>query len=69
MEKISNAVKALCILLIKQAPKGWKWLYGLPLYHFTSGLSVPFRLLPTQSKSVNWVFWKEFKGVKLNADK
>ena len=68
LEKISKAVKALCIQLITQSPRGWKWILSLPLYHFTYGLSKPFVPLPTHPHSVKWVFWDVFEEVKLKPD-
>ena len=56
---VRPALKSLALTILQKSnDKNWRWLQVVPLHHFMSGLSCPFKAVPL-NKKIKWNFWAE----------
>ena len=52
------------LLLKKSDQRNWRWLQVVPLFHFLTGLSVPYQTIPVKSEDIKWNFWIELETTR-----
>ena len=61
-QTVNPALKGLALLLLKKSgQRNWRWLQVVPLFHFLTGLSVPYQTIPVKNEDIKWNFWIELE--------